>query len=421
MLSGANLLPNFLNDMQFEYLIIDRKQKRSHGVLEAASLKEATSILKEKNTFIIRLVQKQNLLGVLSELNKKKNGKLIFTSLVDFTRQMGIMINAGLSLVDALGIIREQTRDQNQKLVVSRIETYIKSGSPLSQALQDLPDSFPNYYVSLIKAGESSGKLDDVFLRLAENLEKSREFRGKVVGALIYPIIIILAIVVVAFIMMTFVLPQLLELYENFDIDLPASTRLIIGMSDFMSKFWPLIIVAVAFSVISVRQFFKRPANRKILDMYLIKVPVFGDILQKSILVETTRTLSILIQSGVPLLEAITIVKRTTSNVLYQDAFADVYDDIEKGRSLGEALSDTNIFPAIFVQMTSVGERTGKLDDTLMRLSRYFQMESELAIKTATTLIEPAILVILGLGVGFLITSILTPIYNLTSSIGAAR
>lgn len=407
--------------MQFEYLIIDRKQKRSHGTLEAGSLKEATAILKEKNTFIIRLVQKQNILGVLSELNKKKNGKLSFTSLVDFTRQMGIMINAGLSLVDALGIIREQTRDQNQKLVVGRIETYIKSGSPLSVALQDLPDSFPNYYVSLIKAGESSGKLDDVFLRLAENLEKSREFRGKVVGALIYPIIIVLAIVVVAFIMMTFVLPQLLELYENFDIDLPASTRLIIGMSNFMSKFWPLIIVAVFFSVVSIRQFFRRPANRKILDMYLIKIPVFGDILQKSILVETTRTLSILIQSGVPLLEAITIVKRTTNNVLYQDAFADVYEDIEKGRSLGEALSDTNIFPAIFVQMTSVGERTGKLDDTLLRLSRYFQMESELAIKTATTLIEPAILVILGLGVGFLITSILTPIYNLTSSIGAAR
>jgi type IV pilus assembly protein PilC len=188
-----------------------------------------------------------------------------------------------------------------------------------------------------------------------------------------------------------------------------------------MSKFWPLIILGTFLGVVFVQRLFKRPANRKVLDMYLIKIPVFGDIMQKSILVEATRTLAILIQSGVPLLEAITIVKRTTNNVLYQDAFADVYEDIEKGRSLGEALSDTNIFPPIFVQMTSVGERTGKLDDTLMRLSRYFQMESELAIKTATTLIEPAILIILGLGVGFLITSILTPIYNLTSSIGAAR
>jgi type IV pilus assembly protein PilC len=407
--------------MQFEYLIIDRKQKRSHGTLEAGSLKEATAILKEKSSFVVRLVPKQNLLSLLGELNQKKKGKLNFTSLVDFTRQMGIMINAGLSLVDALSIIREQTRDQNQKLVVTRIETYIKSGSPLSTALLDLPDSFPNYYVSLVKAGESSGKLDDVFLRLADNLERSREFRGKVTGALIYPIIIVIAIVVVAFIMVTFVLPQLLELYSNFDIDLPASTRLIIALSNFMSKFWPLIILGTFLGVVFVQRLFKRPANRKVLDMYLIKIPVFGDIMQKSILVEATRTLAILIQSGVPLLEAITIVKRTTNNVLYQDAFADVYEDIEKGRSLGEALSDTNIFPPIFVQMTSVGERTGKLDDTLMRLSRYFQMESELAIKTATTLIEPAILIILGLGVGFLITSILTPIYNLTSSIGAAR
>jgi len=407
--------------MQFDYQIIDRKQKRSQGTLEAGSIREATAILKEKNAFLVRLTPKQDLFRLLTELVKKKHGKLKFTSLVDFTRQMGIMINAGLSLVDALAIISEQTRDLDQKLVVARIETYIKGGSPLSTALLDLPDSFPNYYVSLIKAGESSGKLDDVFLRLAENLEKSREFRGKVVGALIYPIVIIMAIVVVAFIMMTFVLPQLLDLYENFDIELPMSTRFIISLSSFLSNFWPLIIIGTFLSFVGIKQFFKRPKNRKILDMYLVKLPVFGDILQKSILVETTRTLSILIQSGVPLLEAITIVKRTTNNALYQDAFADIYEDIEKGRSLGEALGDTNVFPAIFVQMTSVGERTGKLDDTLLRLSRYFQMESELAIKTATTLIEPAILVILGFGVGFLIISILTPIYNLTSSIGAAR
>lgn len=407
--------------MQFEYLILDRKNKRSRGLVEANSLTEARNILKEKNAFIVKLKVKQSLLSSLDKLNRHKKGRLGFNSLVDFTRQMGIMINAGLSLVDALDIITQQTRDQNQKLVVSRIEEYIKNGNSLSSVLADLPNSFPSYYVSLIKAGESSGKLDEVFMRLAENLEKSREFRGKVTSALIYPLIIVIGIVVVGFIMMTFVLPQLLELYKNFEVDLPASTQFIINLSSFMSKFWPFIIVATFLTLALLKSLLAKPNNRKLLDMYLIKIPVFGDVMQKSILVETTRTLSILIKSGVPLLDAITIVKRTTNNALYREAFEGVYNDIEKGRSLGDSLNESGIFPAIFVQMTSVGEKTGKLDETLMRLSRYFQLESELAIKAATTLIEPAILVILGLGVGFLITSILTPIYNLTSSIGSAR
>lgn len=407
--------------MQFDYQIIDRKHKRSHGVIEASSLTEARNILKEKEAFIVYLKQKRDLLRQWQGLSKKKAGRLNFNSLVDFTRQMGIMINAGLSLVDALSIITEQTKDFNQKVVVSRISDYIKSGSSLSVALADMPDSFPNYYISLIKAGESSGKLDDVFLRLAENLEKSREFRGKVSNALIYPLIIVIGIVVVAFIMMTFVMPQLLEMYKSFDVDLPASTQLIISLSNFMAKYWPVIILAAFIASVLVRMVLKKPQYRKILDMYLIKIPVFGGIMQKSILVETTRTLSILIKSGVPLLESLTIVKRTTNNLVYREALEEIYSDVEKGRALGESLASSGLFPTIFVQMTSVGERTGKLDDTLMRLSKYFQLESELAIKTATTLIEPAILVILGLGVGFLITSILTPIYNLTSSLGTAR
>ncbi|OGK66316.1 hypothetical protein A2313_03600 [Candidatus Roizmanbacteria bacterium RIFOXYB2_FULL_41_10] len=407
--------------MQFDYQIIDRKHKRSHGTIEASSMKEARSILKEKEAFIVRLKAKTEIFKNIQGLRRNKNGKLNFNSLVDFTRQMGIMINAGLSLVDALSIIVDQTKDINQKLVIGRLSDYIKSGSSLSTGMTDMPDSFPNYYISLIKAGESSGKLDDVFLRLAENLEKSREFRGKVSGALVYPMLIIIGIVVVAFVMMTFVLPQLLEMYKNFDVELPATTQFIINFSNFLSKFWPLVIVATFVAGVLLRTLLTKPRYRRILDMYLIKMPVFGNIIQKSILVETTRTLSILIQSGVPLLESLTIVKRTTNNALYREAFEDIYNDVEKGRSLGESLASSGIFPAIFVQMTSVGERTGKLDDTLLRLSKYFQMESELAIKTATTLIEPAILVILGLGVGFLITSILTPIYNLTGSIGSAR
>ncbi len=407
--------------MQFDYLILDRKHKRTHGTIEANSLTEAQNILKDKEVFIISLKKKRNFLAELHGLNKRRVSKLGFNSLVDFTRQMGIMINAGLSLLDALSILIEQTKDLNQKAVVTQIANTIKSGSSLSSALSNLPNSFPNYYISLVKAGESSGKLDEVFLRLADNLERSREFRGKVTNALIYPLIIVAGIIVVAFIMMTFVMPQLLEMYKSFQVDLPTNTKLIIAISNFLSRYWPLVILGSLFLLFSLQAVLKRPKYRKKLDSYLLKIPVFGPIMQKSILVETTRTLAILIKSGVPLLESLSIVKNTTNNLLYRQALEEIYNDVEKGRALGESLAESDLFPSILVQMTSVGERTGRLDDTLIRLSSYFQMESELAIKTATTLIEPAILVILGLGVGFLITSILTPIYNLTSSIGSAR
>jgi type IV pilus assembly protein PilC len=405
--------------MLFEYTVLDLKQRRIKGSLEASTFKEARTILKERRYFILKLFKKQNLAESFKFFHKRGKEKLNFNSLVDFTRQMGIMINAGLTLVDSLSIITTQSTDTNQKEVIKKIEDYVKNGESLSTAMGTMPNSFPNYYVSLIKAGESSGKLDDVFLRLAENLEKAREFRGKIVGALIYPVIIVLGIVAVAFVMITFVLPQLLDLYKNFNIDLPVSTQIIIGLSGFFNRYWPLILLGVFLLGMLLQAMIRSPKYRKVVDMYLIRIPVFGQIIQKSILVDTTRTLSILVQSGVPLLEGIKIVRNTTSNEIYKDALTEIYKDIEKGVSLGDALNEVGIFPSIFVQMTSVGERTGKLDDTLMRLSKYFQMESELAIKAATTLIEPLILVLLGLGVGFLVISVLTPIYNLTSSIGS--
>lgn len=405
--------------MLIEYTAIDLRKKKLRGVLETASLQEAKLILKERKYFILSLNERKQ--SFIEQMYPTKKAKLNFDSLVDFTRQMGIMTNAGLSLVDSLNIIATQSRDIPQRLVVQKLEEHIKNGNPMSVAMADFHESFPNYYISLIKAGESSGKLDDVFLRLADNLEKAKEYKGKVTGALVYPAVIVIGILIVAFIMMTFVLPKLLDLYKNFNVTLPVTTQVVIGLSNFMQNYWIIVLIFVFLSIGVVRFLLNNPQNQRALDYYMLKVPVFGGIIQKSVLVESTRTLSILITSGVPILEAINIVKNTTSNMLYREAYESVYNDIEKGRNLGDALSETDLFPTIFVQMASVGERTGKLDDTLMRLSIYFQMESEIAIKTAMTLIEPLILVVLGVGVGFLVLSVLTPIYNLTSSFGAGQ
>ena len=405
--------------MLFEYTAIDLHHRKIHGLLEGVNDQEVKLLLKEKKLFIISITERGNRFPF--QLGQKTKGKLNFSQLVDFTRQMGIMINAGLSILDALSIMSGQSTNFNEKLVITKLEDHIKSGNTLSGAMHDFPETFPGYYLSLIKAGESSGKLDDVFMRLADNLEKSKEFRGKVTGALIYPIIVVVAIVVVAFIMMTFVLPKLLDLYKNFNVELPITTKFIIAVSHFCQNFWPLIIVAVVLLAIGIKAITRNAKYRKKIDGYLLRLPVFGNIMKKSILVEATRTLAVLIRSGVPILEGIDIIKNTTDNEIYRDAFAMIHLSVEKGRTLGDAMADTELFPPIMIQMASVGERSGKMDETLFRLSNYFQMETEIAVKTATTLIEPMILVVLGLGVGFLVISILTPIYNLTSSFGAAQ
>ena len=405
--------------MLFTYTAIDLHHRKVHGILEAVNEQEVKLLLKEKKLFIVEIRERQTMFPF--QIGQKPKGKLNFNQLVDFTRQMGIMINAGLSIVDSLNIISNQSTNFNENLVVTKLEDHIKSGNTLSDAMKDFADSFPGYYLSLIKAGESSGKLDDGFMRLADNLEKSKEFRGKVMGALIYPIVVVIAIVVVGFIMMTFVLPKLLDMYKNFNVELPFTTKMIIAVSNFSQQYWPLIILAVGLLLLGLKSILRNPKYQRKIDLYTLKIPVFGDIIKKSVLVESTRTLAVLIKSGVPILEGIDIIKNTTGNSVYRDAFAMVHLSIEKGRTLGDALSDTELFPSIMIQMASVGERSGKMDDTLMRLSNYFQMETEIAVKTATTLIEPMILVVLGLGVGFLVVSVLTPIYNLTSSFGAAR
>ncbi|MCL4374996.1 type II secretion system F family protein [Patescibacteria group bacterium] len=342
--------------------------------------------------------------------------RVSFNDVVNLTRQLAIMLNAGLTLVDSFDILKKQTTKLSLLKVIEDINKDIRGGQTFSSALKKYPQLFPNLYIALVKSGEASGKLSEILLKLSENLEKQREFQGKIKGALIYPVIVIIAMVTVMFIMVTFVVPRLLGLYKDFNIALPITTQILILISSFSARFWPFIIIGIVFGSSLLGRYLQTKSGRYNRDRLLFKLPVINNIVKISSLVDATRTLSILISSGVSILEALTIVIETSSNVIYQMALENIYKQVEKGVSLGTAMANEQIFPAILVQMTTVGEQTGHLDDTLMRISRYFEMESELAVKAMTTLIEPLILVVLGLGVGFLVMSVITPIYNLTSS-----
>ena len=392
------------------------------------ALKNGKTVIKkiEASTqeIVLDYLQKNDYFPIsVIEINDKKINifdslinKIDFNDIVDFTRQVALMLNAGLTLIDSLEILKKQTNKIILKKMIEEISIKIKGGSSFSVALLDYKNLFSKLYISLVKSGEASGKLGEILLRLADNLEKEREFKSKLKGALVYPAIVIIGMFVVMFIMVTFVLPKLLGLYKDFNVELPLSTKILIAVSNFSTQFWPLVLVIIFIASYFIKKYLATKVGKNNFDQFALKLPVFGKIISISALVESTRTLAILIASGISILDALSIVVDATENVVYQQAFLTVSHKVEKGLSMGTAFEQEEIFPPILVQMTQVGEQTGKLDDTLFRLSKYFEMQSEMATKTMTTLIEPAILVVLGVGVGFLVMSVITPIYNLTNS-----
>lgn len=398
--------------MKFKYRTIE-KGKTETGTLESDSEDKVISHLKSQGKTVLEVTAvPESIIDVI----KKQFSRVTFTDVVDFTRKISMMLNAGLTIVESLSILKQQTSKPAALKLIADIDTSVREGASFSTALSAYRGVFNNLYISLVKAGEASGKLDEILLKLADNLEKQREFRAKLKGALVYPALVICAMLIVMFVMITFVVPQLLGLYKDFNIDLPITTQLLIAISDFFQKFWILIIIVVFVGISSFKKYISTKKGKLMFDKFILNVPIIKNVITMAALVDATKTLSILIESGVSILEGLSIVIETTNNMVFQNAFTKVRDDVEHGLSLGKAMEQTDVFPPIIVQMTYVGEQTGKLDDTLARISKYFEMESEMAIKAMTSLIEPGILLVLAVGVGFIVISVITPIYNLTSA-----
>jgi len=396
----------------FQYKARDHAGKLVTGLVEAPSKDAATKLLHDKQLFITGLVESREKSSVQATLKLKRVG---FGEIVNFTRQLSTMVVAGLSLPEALSILKNQTQNTAFVQVLNEIEHQIVGGGNLGDALAKYPQHFSAIYIALVRAGESSGQLDQVLARLADSLEQQREFRSKVAGAMIYPVIIVVGMGLVVMIMMTVVIPKLTELYKDFGVDLPFATQLLISMSQFFVNFWWLMIAGFVGGVYGFARWRKTPFGELVVDTVTLHIPLFGELQKKIILVEFTRTLSMLISSGIRLLDALRILKNALGNVLFRNAIVDISKKVERGFPLGETFGQYAVFPPIVSQMMKVGEETGKLDDTLLKLSIYFQSESENLVKGLTTAIEPIIMVVLGVGVGFIVISVITPIYNLTS------
>jgi len=396
----------------FSYKAFTSEGKETRGIVEASDEDQAVKLLKEKQFVVASLNRTGD--SPFSEILAKLQ-RVGFSDIVNFTRQLSTMITAGLSLPQALSILREQTTNTEFAKVLLDIEHQIVGGGNLADALSKYPDHFSSIYISLIRAGESSGLLDTVLTRLAETMESQREFRGKVQGAMIYPAIIVVGMIIVVAVMMIVVVPKLTDLYKDFGISLPMTTQILITVSNFTIRFWWLVLLGTVGAVIGFGKWKKTALGERIIDTYTLKIPIWGNLQKKVILVEFTRTLSMLLSSGIHILDALKILKNSLGNVLYRDAIDDVGKKVEKGFTLGDTFKSHKEFPPIVSQMMRVGEETGKMDDTLLKLSVYFQTETENLVKGLTTAIEPIIMVFLGVGVGFIVISVITPIYNLTA------
>lgn len=398
---------------KYSYLIKDSKSQPQKGVVEATTINMAVNLLHEKGYYVITL--KEIIPPPTISINIMGTG-ISYSDLVHVTRQLATMITAGLTLVEALGILRKQLSKPQLIKLISEIEDQVKAeGKSFAAVLEKYPRIFPPIYLALVRAGEASGKLDIILSRLADNLEKSRDFKNKVRGAMVYPTIVVSGMVIVSVIVMTVVVPRMSSMYKEFGVELPLPTRILIAISDFFVHSWYVMLGIIIAGTVSYIKFRKTDMGSHLLATIQLKIPILGNLVKQSTLTDIARTLSLLIDSGVPILSSLEIVKDATTNVLFREAFIQSAKKVEKGFPLSEPLSDSTIMPPILGQMVAIGEQTGKLGESLMKLSHYFEAEAESVVRTLTTMIEPLIMVVLGLGVGFLVLAVLLPIYSLTS------
>lgn len=396
---------------EFNYTVTDKKGAYHKGLIQAVSTKEAARILHEKAFTIIKIEEKKKGFGDI-----KIFGGINIAAKATFTRQLATMITSGLPLADSLSVLEKQTENASLQEIIKTISEDISGGSNFATALSKHTSVFSSAYINVIKAGEASGTLDKVLLKLADTMEKEREFQGKVKGAMVYPAIITVAMLLVAGIIVIFVVPKLSQVYIDMGITLPLPTRILMAISGFMVKFWWLVIIGAVGAVIGFRRYRKTPEGALVVDKILLKVPVFGKLNRDTSLTEFTRTLGALVSAGVPILESLKIAGETATNAIHRQAVSKIVGKVEKGATLSKALASEEVFPPLIPQMASVGEETGKMDDVLTKVSIFFETEVEQEVKNLTTAIEPLIMIALGIMVGLLMVSIILPIYSITSA-----
>ena len=399
--------------MKFLYKARNKDGQIKNGTVVAADQTRAEQLLAENNLLIISLEEQQeNLLLKFNPFGKSVRNK----DLVLFSRQLSTLISARAPILQSLRILEDQITQAYLLSVLRDLINSIENGESLSLSLSKHPNVFSDVYVSLVRSGEVSGSLDRSFAYLADQLEKDYELKNKVKGALTYPLFVVGALVVVGVLMFKFVLPKLTEVLKEQGGELPTVSVWLIAFTNFFNTYWWLVFLVFGVLILAFRYYIGTKAGRLQWDGFKIHMPIVGDIFQKIYLARFSRNLSTLVMGGIPIIKAMQIISDVINNTIYREIVLQAVTKISSGKSVSDSLAGHSEFPNIVIQMIRVGEQTAQLDEILSKMAGFYEREVDGKVATLTTLLEPIIMIVLGVGVGLLVAGILLPIYNLAST-----
>ena len=380
------------------------------GEIEAPDRTSAVGELRKRAILVTKIQERSG-----GKSPSKAGGKVKDKEMAIFTRQFSTMIDAGLPLVQCLNILAEQSESKNLRDVTGRVARSVEQGSTLADSLRRHPRAFDDLFTNMVEVGESGGILDVVFQRLAAYIEKAAALKRKVKGAMIYPASIMGVAALVVIFMLTFVIPTFTKMFKDLGADLPLPTQVVVWLSEFVRTYILLIIAAIVGCVFALRAYYRTEKGQSTIDALLLKVPVMGSLIRKVAVARFTRTLGTLVSSGVPILEGLRITARTAGNKVVEKAVLQCRAAVTAGKTLAEPLKASGVFPPMVIQMISVGEQTGALDAMLSKIADFYDDEVDTAVSAMTALLEPIMIVVLGVLIGGLVVAMYLPIFKLVT------
>ena len=387
------------------------------GELSAKNKDEAVTQLRRQNVVVTSLEER----AAKGGFNLSFGSGLTDKDLVVFTRQFGTMINAGLPLVQCLEILSTQSENKVLRETVAEVKGQVEGGSTFSDALRRHPKVFDELYVNMVHSGEVGGLLDTILTRLAKHIEKAMKLKGQIKSAMIYPSAIIGVAVIVITVLMIWVIPIFAKMFEELSsgkMGLPGPTQLVIDMSNAFQSYWYMLGGIIVGSVFAVKKYYATPNGRMAIDRFLLKTPIFGDLIRKASVAKFTRTLGTLLSSGVPLLDGLSICAKTAGNKVIEEALLNARVSISGGKTIADPLAQSQVFPKMVTHMIAVGESTGALDAMLGKIADFYEDEVDQAVASLTSLLEPMMMVFLGVVIGFIVIAMYLPIFKMASAIG---
>ena len=388
------------------------------GELSAKTRDEAVDQLRKQSVVVTSLEEKKRGAG---GFKMSFGSGLTDKDLVVFTRQFGTMINAGLPLVQCLEILSTQSENKVLRETVGDVKSQVEAGSTFSDALRRHPKVFDDLYVNLVHAGEVGGLLDTILTRLAVYIEKAMKLKGQIKSAMVYPTTIMGVAVVVIVVLMLFVIPIFAKMFLELSsgkMALPGPTQIVINCSDFFIGYWWVILGVIAGSIFGFKKYYATVQGRMVIDRLFLRLPVVGDLIRKASVAKFTRTLGTLLASGVPLLDGLTICAKTAGNKVIEETLINARVSISGGKTIADPLAASGVFPKMVTHMIAVGESTGALDAMLGKIADFYEDEVDQAVASLTALLEPAMMVFLGIVIGFIVIAMYLPIFKMASAIG---